>query len=372
MWIAFWIAFAIIVAAYASNKGRSGVGFFFLSLVLSPLVGFLIAAVCQRNPEVIAERKGMKKCPDCAELVQGEARVCRFCGHKFSGAQPELTINSSPTSPERKATTTDRKADASPENTVQVSQPNSVAVGVKLFLIGIFLLTGIFLAVSGYRSSKHSGTTTVARGHKFTAVAPNLRCTAEDPEAEAVAAAPLKADENHGIYERVSLKRKVANSRPNSSMFVFAYVEANSGSNSEKTVVVRLVGDHCDISDISAGDLTAAKLQRDALADAHSGRKQGVNNPANISKQPRCSVTDPAAEDAAWEHIRQGQRVGIVVNPHLKAKYNEPPNGSAFDFASMIEPAHIAYTGVVHIRLVDNRCAIIGPETEEPASLAGH
>jgi rRNA maturation endonuclease Nob1 len=25
----------------------------------------------------------MKKCPQCAELVKREARVCRFCGHEF-------------------------------------------------------------------------------------------------------------------------------------------------------------------------------------------------------------------------------------------------------------------------------------------------
>lgn len=30
---------------------------------------------------------GMKKCPDCAEVVQPDARVCKHCGFRFD-AQP--------------------------------------------------------------------------------------------------------------------------------------------------------------------------------------------------------------------------------------------------------------------------------------------
>jgi TM2 domain-containing membrane protein YozV len=30
---------------------------------------------------------GMKKCPKCAEVVQAEAQVCRYCGHEFVAAE---------------------------------------------------------------------------------------------------------------------------------------------------------------------------------------------------------------------------------------------------------------------------------------------
>jgi len=79
----FWIVLAVLVGVYASNKGRSGAGFFFISLILSPLIGFIIAAVSSTQRDKVAQKTGLKKCSECAEFVQEEARICRFCGHKF-------------------------------------------------------------------------------------------------------------------------------------------------------------------------------------------------------------------------------------------------------------------------------------------------
>lgn len=76
----FWIVLAIAVGAYASSKGRSGVGFFFLSLLLSPLIGFIWVAVSGSNPA----GKGLRKCPQCAEWIQPEALKCRFCSTDLS------------------------------------------------------------------------------------------------------------------------------------------------------------------------------------------------------------------------------------------------------------------------------------------------
>jgi hypothetical protein len=44
----------------------------------------------------------IKQCPDCAETVRFEARVCRFCGHEFwklPGAQTETAARATPGRP---------------------------------------------------------------------------------------------------------------------------------------------------------------------------------------------------------------------------------------------------------------------------------
>jgi len=35
-----------------------------------------------------AATKATKKCPDCAETVLADARVCKHCGCRFAGSQP--------------------------------------------------------------------------------------------------------------------------------------------------------------------------------------------------------------------------------------------------------------------------------------------
>jgi len=68
-----WLLFGIVSAVVASNKGRSGCGWFALGVILGPF-GFILALVVPKNQEVVEKEAiqsgSMKKCPYCAELIK--------------------------------------------------------------------------------------------------------------------------------------------------------------------------------------------------------------------------------------------------------------------------------------------------------------
>jgi len=100
MIIVFWVLFSILAAVIAYQKGREAGAVFFLSLLLSPIVGIITALVLSPNAELVESRKVFagthKQCPQCAEIIKWQAAVCRFCG----GAVPRSSTWTRTTRPE--------------------------------------------------------------------------------------------------------------------------------------------------------------------------------------------------------------------------------------------------------------------------------
>lgn len=67
-----WIILAILVGVYANGKGKNGALYTLIAILLSPLIGFLIALFAQDDTRI--------DCPLCAERIKPEAKYCPFCG----------------------------------------------------------------------------------------------------------------------------------------------------------------------------------------------------------------------------------------------------------------------------------------------------
>ncbi len=82
----FWIGFAVVVAVWASYRGRSALGWLLLALVTSPLLSALLLALLPYGPD--AERRTgpatHRRCPECAEWVLLAARRCKHCGTQIA------------------------------------------------------------------------------------------------------------------------------------------------------------------------------------------------------------------------------------------------------------------------------------------------
>ena len=69
-----WFIAALIVGIVAAREfGRSGIAWFVLSIVFTPLIGMLLFILPPRRVP----------CPFCAEPIKPSAVICRFCNRSL-------------------------------------------------------------------------------------------------------------------------------------------------------------------------------------------------------------------------------------------------------------------------------------------------
>jgi DNA-directed RNA polymerase subunit RPC12/RpoP len=122
-----WFVFAIAIGIWASNRGRSGFGWFLLAVVISPLLAGVLLVVTKNRAgddviSTLPSEKTHVRCPQCAEFVLPEAKKCKHCGAELN---PDETLRQRVAENAKRQTSED----------------------LKNLLIGIAFITGLVLFV---------------------------------------------------------------------------------------------------------------------------------------------------------------------------------------------------------------------------------
>ncbi|ACM35620.1 MULTISPECIES: zinc ribbon domain-containing protein [Rhizobium/Agrobacterium group] len=89
--VVLWIICGAVTAIIATSKGRSGVGWFFVGMLIS-IFGIILVACLPSVKETETSSatettriQPTKSCPDCGETILHVANVCKHCGFRFDG-----------------------------------------------------------------------------------------------------------------------------------------------------------------------------------------------------------------------------------------------------------------------------------------------